>query len=161
MDSRISLINILASRLLQQGQTITTVESCTGGGIAKALTDLPGSSQWFETGFVTYSNLSKSNLVGVDKALIAAKGAVSIEVAEAMARGGSENANADYAVAVTGIAGPGGGSDKKPVGLVCFGWALPDGKILSDSKVFSGDRISIREQTIDFALKVSVQYLAQ
>lgn len=153
------LVKQLAAVLRDRNQTVATIESCTGGGIAKALTDLQGSSSWFETGFVTYSNESKHRLVNVPTELLDLYGAVSPQVAEAMALGGQCQAKSDFAMAVTGIAGPGGGSKEKPVGLVYFGWALPEGSVTSDFQIFAGDRIAVREQTIQFALEGLVKCL--
>lgn len=141
----------LAHLLMQHGWHLTTAESCTGGLIAGACTDLAGSSDWFERGFVTYSNAAKSELLGVDPGLIAAQGAVSAEVAEAMVRGALAHAHAEVALAVTGIAGPGGGSVDKPVGTVWFAWGLP-GRVWSERQVFAGDRAAARAQTVAHAL---------
>ena len=152
-DSITKLVAQLAEKLTKRNATITTVESCTGGGISYALTHVPGSSVWFERGFVTYSNSAKSEWVGVSMDLIIKYGAVSNQVAREMALGGRSSANADYGISVTGIAGPGGGSDDKPVGTVCFGWAGPDALIDTKREVFQGDRASIRQQSISYALQ--------
>jgi nicotinamide-nucleotide amidase len=122
----------LASLLQAQGRMLATAESCTGGMISAACTDLAGSSNWFERGFVTYSNEAKTELLGVDAALIAKHGAVSEEVARAMASGAIGRSRAQVSVAVTGVAGPTGGSAAKPVGTVWFGFALP-GRLVSES----------------------------
>ena len=119
------LVETLAAQLLARGWMLATAESCTGGLIAAACTDLAGSSTWFERGFVTYSNAAKAQMLGVDTALIAQHGAVSEPVARAMAQGALQHAHAQVALAVTGVAGPGGGSADKPVGTVWFAWALP------------------------------------
>jgi nicotinamide-nucleotide amidase len=134
------------------GVSVATVESCTGGLVSGAITAVAGSSEVLERGFVTYSNEAKSELVGVPAALIAAHGAVSAEVAEAMARGGLTNSRADIAVAVTGIAGPGGGSAAKPVGLVHFACARKGGAVTLHHQVFPGDRAAIREASVLQAL---------
>lgn len=131
---------------------LATAESCTGGLIAAALTHIPGSSDVVDRGFVTYSNEAKTNLVGVPAALIAAHGAVSEEVARAMALGAVAHSLADIAVSVTGVAGPGGGSAAKPVGLVWFGCARRGGAVQTDSRVFPGDRGAVRAATVAHAL---------
>lgn len=144
-------VRTLATLLLRQQQRLAVAESCTGGLIAAALTAMPGSSVWFERGWVTYSNAAKSEELDVDPALIAAQGAVSEAVAEAMASGARKQAQTDYALSVTGIAGPDGGTLEKPVGTVCFGWSSPVGTI-TETQHFSGDRQSIREQSVLHAL---------
>ncbi|MCM2251425.1 MAG: CinA family protein [Ramlibacter sp.] len=130
---------------------LATAESCTGGLIAAACTDLPGSSNWFDRGFVTYSDESKAELLGVDPALIAAHGAVSEEVVRAMAAGAVRYSRARVGVAVTGIAGPAGGSPQKPVGTVWFGFMV-DGVLTSEMKRFGGDRAAVRRATVERAL---------
>ena len=140
---------------------LVTVESCTGGGIAWFLTSVAGSSDWFDRALVTYSNQAKSDLAGVPMELINRAGAVSEETAYAMAEGGLANPLATHAVSVTGIAGPGGGSPEKPVGMVCFAWAVADPNrpghgldypIRTDTQYFAGDRHEIRMATIAHAL---------
>lgn len=130
-----------------KGVRIATAESCTGGLIAAALTAIAGSSDVVDRGFVTYSNAAKSELLGVDPALIARVGAVSEEVARAMAEGALARSLAQLAVAVTGVAGPGGGSAAKPVGLVWFGLATPSG-VSTGSMIFPGDRTAVRAATV-------------
>lgn len=137
----------LATLLLQRGYLLATAESCTGGMIAAACTDLAGSSTWFERGYVTYSNAAKAEMLGVDAALIATHGAVSEPVARAMASGALQHARAQVSVAVTGVAGPSGGSDTKPVGTVWFAWGLPGG-ITSEVMHFAGDRAAVRTATV-------------
>lgn len=146
-----TLVAALAARLRALGWTMATAESCTGGLIAAACTDLAGSSDWFERGFVTYSNAAKHELLGVDAALTATHGAVSEPVARAMADGARRHAPVQCALAVTGVAGPGGGSTTKPVGTVWFGWALPD-RVWTEGRRFDGDRAAVRAQTRDHAL---------
>ncbi len=131
---------------------MASAESCTGGMIAAACTDLAGSSNWFERGFVSYSNEAKTELLGVDAALIARHGAVSEPVARAMAQGALAHSRAQVAVAVTGVAGPGGGSAAKPVGTVWFGWATPAG-VVSEMRHFDGDRAAVRSATVRHALQ--------
>ncbi len=145
------LVDRLATSLLQHGARVATAESCTGGWIAKTLTDIPGSSEWFEYGFVSYSNKAKTDLLSVDPALIEKHGAVSEAVAVAMAFGATERSGAEFAVAVTGIAGPDGGTADKPVGTVWFAWRCGD-STTTQCKVFEGDRDTVRRQTVTHAL---------
>ena len=144
----------LGKVLLQRGATITLAESCTGGGIAQAITAVPGSSQWFEYGFVTYANQAKQQLLGVEDQALQHQGAVSQPVVEQMALGAINASGADYAIAVSGIAGPDGGTSEKPVGTVWICWVTPT-KNHSQRFRFTGDRRSIREQ----AIKISLQEL--
>ena len=141
----------ISSRLLARGWMLATAESCTGGMIAAACTDLAGSSQWFERGFVTYSNAAKVQCLGVPAELIETHGAVSEPVARAMAQGAVAHSAAQVAVAVTGVAGPTGGSPGKPVGTVWFGWQL-DGATHSELRHFAGDRAAVRAATLRHAL---------
>lgn len=150
-DAVSPLVEGLAAQLRAKGWMMATAESCTGGLIAGACTDLAGSSDWFERGFVSYSNAAKTELLGVDAALIAQHGAVSEPVARAMAAGAVAHAHAQVAVAVTGVAGPGGGSVDKPVGLVWFGWAVPGG-VHTEAQRFDGDRAAVRAATVRHAL---------
>ena len=143
----------LAAEMKTRGRRLVTAESCTGGWIAKVCTDLPGSSEWFERGLVTYSNEAKRELLGVGAGELHRFGAVSEEVAAAMARGVVANARADVAVSVSGIAGPDGGSPDKPVGTVCFGWALPDEIVESETLRFVGDREAVRRASVARALE--------
>ncbi len=137
----------LAGLLVAKDWMLATAESCTGGLIAAACTDLAGSSNWFERGFVTYSNAAKTELLGVDAALIETHGAVSEPVARAMAEGAVARSHAQVSVAVTGIAGPGGGSPGKPVGTVWFGWCA-GGRVLTAQHRFDGDRAAVRTATV-------------
>jgi len=141
----------LADALRARGWSLATAESCTGGLIAAACTDLAGSSDWFERGFVTYSNAAKHDLLGVDEALIRAHGAVSRPVALAMAAGALARSRAQLAVAVTGVAGPGGGSEDKPVGTVWIATASQDGAAQALSFRFGGDRRAVREASVQEA----------
>ena len=154
-----SLCEHLANALMARGWMMATAESCTGGMIASRCTDLSGSSNWFERGFVTYSNAAKSELIGVPAALIEQHGAVSEPVARAMARGALAHAHAQVSVAVTGIAGPSGGSPNKPVGTVWFAWCVGD-HLSSEMQVFAGDRQAVREATVHHALQGLIQRLA-
>lgn len=140
---------------------MVTAESCTGGMIATALTDLAGSSEIFERGFVTYSNASKHQLLGVSPSLIDAYGAVSSEVAHAMAEGALQHSNAQLSVAVTGIAGPGGGTKNKPVGTVFIAAATRAPHCRTERHLFSGDRAAIREQSAIATLKLAGKLLAR
>ena len=157
--SRAQAVARLADLLLERGWKLATAESCTGGMIAAACTDLAGSSNWFERGFVSYSNEAKSELLGVDPALIAAQGAVSEAVARAMAFGAIRHSHAQVSVAVTGVAGPTGGSKEKPVGTVWFGFQV-DGLLTSETRRFPGDRAAVREATVRHALDRLLQLLA-
>jgi nicotinamide-nucleotide amidase len=150
----------LATALVDRGWMLATAESCTGGLIAAACTDLAGSSDWFERGFVTYSDEAKTELLGVDAALIAGHGAVSEVVARAMAFGAVRHSRARVSVAVTGIAGPSGGSKDKPVGTVWFGFMI-DGRLTSEMKRFDGDRAAVRAATVAYALDGLLLRLAQ
>jgi len=147
-----ALVQKLATELLARGWMLATAESCTGGLIAGACTDLAGSSAWLERGFVTYSNAAKTQMLGVDPALIAQHGAVSEPVARAMAQGALQHSQAQVALAVTGVAGPGGGSADKPVGTVWFGWAVAGG-VLSEVQHFAGDRAAVRQATLRHSLR--------
>ena len=142
----------ISSTLLARGWMLATAESCTGGMIAAACTDLAGSSQWFERGFVSYSNAAKTELLGVPATLIAEHGAVSEPVARAMAEGAVQRSAAQVSVAVTGVAGPTGGTPDKPVGTVWFGWCV-DGATHSELRHFAGDRAAVRAQTVRHALR--------
>jgi nicotinamide-nucleotide amidase len=149
-------VSDLADVLRARGLRITTAESCTGGLIAALCTSLAGSSDWFERGFVTYSNAAKAEALGVDAALIATHGAVSEAVALAMARGALTHSAADLSLAVTGIAGPGGATPGKPVGLVWLGWAWREGaemKAEADRQVWPGDRTAVRSATVQWGLE--------
>lgn len=142
----------LAALLRDRQWMLATAESCTGGMIAAACTDLAGSSDWFERGFVTYSNEAKTESLGVDPALLAVNGAVSEVVARAMAFGAVRHSRAQVGVAVTGIAGPTGGSPAKPVGTVWFGF-LVDGRLTSEMRRFDGDRAAVRAATVQHAIR--------
>ena len=156
------LVVALADLLLKKRWLLATAESCTGGLIAAACTDLAGSSAWFERGFVTYSNAAKIDLLGVDADLIAQHGAVSKEVARAMAQGAhvtSGRSRAQVAVSVTGVAGPTGGSAAKPVGTVWFGFATQSG-VLTETRLFAGDRAAVRQATVQHALQCLIAMIS-
>ncbi len=144
--------NKLGQRLTEKGLKVTCAESCTGGGIGYALTSTAGSSAWFEQGFITYSNQAKMAMLDVSPVTLAQHGAVSQEVVKQMAQGAARHAAAEIAVAVSGIAGPDGGSQQKPVGLVWFGF-YQAGQVTAMEKKLSGDRHQVREQAIEFALQ--------
>ncbi|QRR34655.1 CinA family protein [Hydrogenophaga sp. YM1] len=154
----LDLVTELAARLRARGAMMASAESCTGGLIAAACTELSGSSEWFERGFVTYSNAAKTDSLGVPAALIAAHGAVSEPVARAMAAGAVAHSAARCALAVTGVAGPTGGSADKPVGTVWFGWCTPAG-VASEHRRFDGDRAAVRAQAVRHALAGLLQRL--
>ncbi|MGH8353177.1 MAG: CinA family protein [Pseudomonas sp.] len=151
MDAITELAARLGECLLSQRGRVATAESCTGGGIAEAITRIPGSSAWFEAGYVTYSNAQKTAQLEVPAALLAQVGAVSREVVEAMVQGAQAKSGARFAVAVSGVAGPDGGSREKPVGTVWLAWA-DDQKLFAERRLFAGDRSDIRRQTVETAL---------
>jgi len=147
--------------LKARGATVTTAESCTGGWVAKTLTDIAGSSAWFERGFVTYSNEAKSQMIGVSEATLLDHGAVSEPVVVEMAIGALRAARADYAISVSGIAGPEGGSAEKPVGTVWFGVASASGQGVTQRECFAGDREAVRRQATAYALNLLWQQFLQ
>lgn len=157
----IELARLLGEKLQQKGWYISCAESCTGGGIGYAITSISGSSGWFEQGFITYSNDAKQALLGVAKDDLDTQGAVSETVVMQMATGAAQKANADIAVAVSGVAGPGGGTPDKPVGTVWFGRYVlneqNEPSIEACRQVFEGDRHQVREQTIQFALEYCLE----
>ncbi len=155
-----ALCALLAEALLKKGFKLVTAESCTGGMIAAACTDLAGSSAWFERGFVTYSNDAKTELLGVEERVLRRAGAVCGPVAQAMAEGALAHSRAQVAVAVTGVAGPTGGSPAKPVGTVWFGFALP-GQVVAEKCHFEGDRAAVRQATVRHALNRLLALLSQ
>jgi nicotinamide-nucleotide amidase len=148
-----SLVQALAKLMTERGQRLVTAESCTGGWIAKLVTDQAGSSVWFERGFVTYSNAAKVEQLGVGESILLDHGAVSAETVQAMAEGALHHSHADIAVAVSGIAGPDGGTADKPVGLVWLAWCVSDEQPESERYLFEGNRESIRLQAVDAALR--------
>ncbi len=157
MDSRvISSCTKLGELMRRLNGRLVTVESCTGGGVAWHITSVPGSSDWFDRAIVTYSNEAKMDMVAVPAATLDTHGAVSVQTAEAMAAGGLRFPGVTHALSVTGVAGPGGGSADKPVGMVCFSWACRDGEevqiMASESCQFDGDRESVRRASIQQAL---------
>ena len=160
MDAELNALVVeLGARLKRLARLLASAESCTGGGLAETLTAIPGSSAWFERGFVNYSNLSKQELLGVPEALIAQHGAVSVPVARAMAEGALTHSRAHYAVAITGIAGPDGGSAEKPVGTVFIAWAGARRETREQRYAFPGDRAAIRRQSVLAALLGLLRYI--
>ncbi len=159
-NSTMELSRQLADRLLAKQLKLVTAESCTGGMIAAACTDLAGSSAWFERGFVTYSNEAKHELLGVEERILRRAGAVCEGVARAMAEGALAHSKAQVAVAVTGVAGPTGGSPSKPVGTVWFGFAVP-GQVITEKCLFAGDRAAVRAATVRHAFTRLLELLGQ
>ena len=158
MNPTTELCQRLAAHLQARGWMMATAESCTGGLIGGACTDLSGSSNWFDAGFITYSYEAKTSMLGVEAALIERHGAVSEQVALAMARGALARSRAHAAVAVTGIAGPTGGTPDKPVGTVWFSWNV-DGALSTECRRFEGDRAAVRQATVAHALAVLLRRL--
>ncbi len=164
-DPQHELAKSIGIALTHRGWKIALAESCTGGLVCATLTDLAGSSDWFERGYITYSNQAKTECLNVPSEVLKSFGAVSEEVAKAMAQGAQHNAKVQVAISITGIAGPSGGSPEKPVGTVCFGWAIKeDGtndlvNITTMTKHFKGDRQTVREQARDFALSKFLELL--
>lgn len=161
MDDIIELATRAGRALQEKGLLLTTAESCTGGGVAHAVTEIAGSSDWFDCGFITYSNASKIDLLDVPATLIAQHGTVSEEIAAAMAEGALANSNAHVTLSTTGIAGPGGAVPGKPVGTVCFAWAMPHMTTHTERLVFAGDRQAVRAQTVVHALQGLLRILKQ
>ena len=153
-----SLSRRAGKALTKRGQTLVTAESCTGGWVAQAVTSIAGSSGWFERGYVTYSNAAKREALGVRKATLERHGAVSEPTAREMARGALRRSRGTIAVSITGIAGPGGGSPGKPVGMVCFAWAQGR-KIRSETRRYKGGRRNVRRQSVVHALRGVLKWL--
>ena len=151
MHNMIELAEQVGEALKSKKLLLSVAESCTGGGVCQALTEIAGSSDWFDCGFIPYSNSAKTEMLGIPAALIAQHGAVSEEIAAAMAEGALANSEAHISLSTTGIAGPGGAVPGKPVGTVCFGWRVGN-NTHTERKIFSGDRHAVREQTINYAL---------
>jgi len=153
------LAQAIGNRLHGRGVQLVTAESCTGGWVGKIITDIAGSSTWYERGYITYTNIAKKELLGVSEETLQVYGAVSEETVCEMARGALAHSHADLALAITGIAGPGGGSAKKPVGLVWLAWANNDGYLHSEAKQFAGDREQVRRQAVACALEGVLRHL--
>lgn len=155
-----ALAEQVAAALLVRGWMLATAESCTGGWVAKVCTDLPGSSRWFERGFVTYTNEAKQEMLGVEPGVLAEQGAVSEATVRQMAAGALARSRATVTLAISGIAGPGGATSFKPVGTVCFAWAVRDGEVLSRLLHLDGDREAVRRQAVAVALSGVLDVLA-
>ena len=153
------LIREVVHALKRQGLMLATAESCTGGWMAQVITSVAGSSEWFERGFVAYTNLAKREMLGVSTTTLSRYGAVSEQTARAMAEGALTHSHAQVALAITGIAGPSGGTPEKPVGTVCFAWAVKKRDTISRKQVFSGDREAVRRQAVVTALQGLLEYL--
>jgi nicotinamide-nucleotide amidase len=152
-DELTRLATLAGERLKARGLKLVTAESCTGGWVAQAVTAISGSSDWFDRGFVTYSNNAKREMLGVRAETLDRSGAVSEETALEMVRGALAASRAQVAVSITGVAGPTGGTATKPVGMVCFGWALAGGGADATTRHFAGDRSEVRRQSVLFALQ--------
>lgn len=149
----------LGDKLRARGWMLATAESCTGGWVGEVITALPGSSTWFERGFITYTNAAKIEMLGVPAATLESFGAVSEETVRAMAVGALARSHAQATLSISGIAGPGGGSPKKPVGTICTGWALSDGTVLSTTCRLSGEREEVRSRAVAAALRGLIELL--
>ena len=156
-----ALARAVANALKERGMMLATAESCTGGAVAQACTEVAGSSEWFERGFVTYSNLAKREMLAVKTDVLARYGAVSEQTARAMAEGALKLSAARIALAVTGIAGPAGGTPEKPVGTVWFAWAEKKRDTVTAKQQFKGDRETVRRQAVLAALEGLLGYLAK
>ena len=163
MTSTLNISEEVAKLLIARGWTLALAESCTGGLVSAALTNLAGSSDWFERGYITYSNQAKTECLDVAAETIKSFGAVSEQVAKAMSEGAQKNAGVNVSVSITGIAGPAGGSIEKPVGTVCFGWTIQKENLaaitICKTMQFSGDRQAVREQARDYALSELIKLL--
>lgn len=160
MESQQLLSLKLGEALIKNKLVLTTAESCTGGGVSTAITDIAGSSAWFDRAFVTYSNEAKMEMLGVKAKTLDENGAVSEATVEEMVLGALRNSNANIGVSISGIAGPGGGTEEKPVGTVCFGWADEQGWLKIETDCFEGGRAEVRRQAIERALKVLYEELS-
>ena len=152
-DTLTTLATLVGARLKAKGWMLATAESCTGGWVAQAVTAISGSSEWFDRGFVTYSNAAKEDMLGVATATLDKHGAVSEATAREMAAGAIAHSRAQASVAITGVAGPTGGTPEKPVGMVCFAWASKEGASVAETRHFEGDRESVRRQSVIHALQ--------
>ncbi len=160
MDSELHSLAVEAGRVLKaSGRILVTAESCTGGWVAEAVTMVPGSSEWFERGFITYSNLAKQEMLGVQAATLELHGAVSEQTVRQMVAGALARSLGDVALAVSGVAGPGGGTTAKPVGMVCLAWGLRGGKPIAVTRHFPGDREAVRRHSVIAALEGLVKTL--
>ena len=151
----------LGRMLKRRGLMIATAESCTGGWIGQAITMVPGSSEWFERGFITYTYISKREMLGVKSQTLARHGAVSEEVVQEMARGALARSHAQVAVSISGVAGPSGGTPDKPVGTVCLAWAVKRGPLVLETRRFRGDRDQVRRRSVAHALRGAIRIIGE
>jgi nicotinamide-nucleotide amidase len=158
-DTLSTLATLVGAKLQSKGMMLNTAESCTGGWVAQAVTSVAGSSAWFERGFVTYSNAAKMEMLRVNAETLRTQGAVSERTAGEMAAGALSCSRAQVAVAITGIAGPDGGTAEKPVGTVCFAWAVKDGAVRAETRQYQGGRESVRRQSVIAALQGVLELL--
>lgn len=156
-----SILKDVSAQLNENNLLLSTAESCTGGWLAKTITDLAGSSTIFDRGFVTYSNEAKQEMLGVAEKTLENFGAVSEQVVLEMAEGAIKNSAANIAISISGVAGPGGGTDDKPVGMVCFGWLISGENSQAETMYFDGDRDSVRKQSVEYALKILLRVIAK
>lgn len=161
MNEQNLLARAVGELLLSKGLKLTVAESCTGGGVAYAITDIAGSSAWFERGFVTYTNIAKQEMLGVKEATLIDNGAVSEDVVVEMAQGALSHSHAQYSLAISGIAGPSGATENKPVGMVCFAWAGMAETLRTKIVYFKGDREAVREQSIVHALRELLAFMTE
>lgn len=154
-----NLAEDIGTCLLRRRERLVTAESCTGGWVAQCLTAIAGSSAWFDRGFVTYSNAAKTDMLSVSQTTLTRHGAVSEATARAMAQGALAHSPADWSLAITGIAGPSGGSPDKPVGTVCFAWAEREHGCTAETRFFEGDRRAVRQQSVHYALSRVLELL--
>ncbi|MEJ2643753.1 MAG: nicotinamide-nucleotide amidase [Gammaproteobacteria bacterium] len=161
MDPQLEQLSRRAGEaLLARRWLLATAESCTGGWVAKVVTDIAGSSQWFDRGFVTYTNAAKQDMLGVQNATLDRHGAVSEATVAEMVAGALSQSRADLALAISGIAGPGGGTATKPVGTVCFAWGTRGGPVLAGTERFDGDREAVRRQSVIHALRGALDVIS-
>lgn len=156
-----ALAEKLGAALKARGLMLTTAESCTGGWIAQAVTAVAGSSEWFERGFVTYTNIAKQEMLGVSEATLVAHGAVSEPVVREMVAGALAHSHAHIALSVSGVAGPSGGTPAKPVGTVCFGWGMKNGTVGAATVQLPGDREAVRRHAVAYALGRALEILRE
>jgi nicotinamide-nucleotide amidase len=158
-EELLQLARELGGALLARNWMLATAESCTGGWVGQLLTAIPGSSAWYERGFITYANVAKQEMLGVPADILETHGAVSEQTASAMAAGALAHSHAQAALAISGVAGPGGGTPQKPVGLVCYGWALADGTQMSSTCRLDGDREEIRSRAVAAAMRGLIELM--
>jgi len=155
----VETVNAIGAKLKAKKEMLATAESCTGGWVGQVITSVPGTSHWYDRGFITYSNAAKRELLGVSTDTLTRFGAVSEQTARAMADGVLQNSQARYALSITGIAGPEGGTPEKPVGHVCFAWAGHDRETVSECVRFDGDRQQVRLQAVHHSLKRMEEFI--